>query len=74
MTCLRKKRIGKHRANAYTTIDNLQKLFADGLNGLPGVGSYAATATQPIELDNSSQWRNVQRRRHDPTGQGWTVG
>jgi hypothetical protein len=34
MTSLRKKRIGKHGANAYATIDDLQKLFADGLNGL----------------------------------------
>ena len=35
MTSLRKKRIGKHGANAYATIYDFQKLFADGLNGLP---------------------------------------
>ncbi len=34
MTCPRKKRFGKQRANEYATVENFRGVFADGLNDL----------------------------------------
>ena len=34
MTCLLKNRIWKDEANQYTTIDDFQNVFAEGLDGL----------------------------------------